>query len=427
VVQGCGVLEKSLLYSANFPVFLEDINYPLSICYLLTASACYFISMVYIVRRFGTYLRKTYSSVKDDTMTIVEMVFMGFDWSVHEKSAVHVNKRVALISLRCLVHQMKKEEKESEMKRRQIFWRFIVRTFISALFYGIITMSWYGVYTITLLQQQIEDQLNEFGEFNNDILNQLELGVAFWITLIQFLISGTLFLMNKLSGPLFTFLGRFEKFSDEVAMKCLTVRLILFQFSSIAVLVYTELSNPNKDLCPTDHVCWEAEVGKQIYSLLMFQLFIWIVKLISDIVIFLPMRLIPLKFFQDLVLSELDVTDSALELLNLQSLSWIGVVIAPLIPAITLLLLLFYHLLLYLKLLLFCKPSCKLRAPDATKYMFVIGSGVSYVCALGCTTLMLLMLRPSFGCSFFKGLQTPLRSVLYYVCGIAGEYWMWLK
>ena len=440
IIQGTGFIEASPIFTSYYPAYLRSGQYPLTLFCLISTFICYFITAIYIVRGIGQFLKKSAGVDKKASIKAFQVVFSEWEWSISEECSIASQKKSFRKKIVDVVQhvQLKTMPKITFASSLILFCKRLFITIVAML---VILFFWFCVYRVTEFQMAFEYGLshNESTPTVNIILNWMEnifrnkysdltdndykeLSEGLCLFLVQMWVTLTVLTINNVAPSILKFLATFEYFSETKAMRILTGRLVVLQFSSIAVLIHAQLNDPNFNQCPVQDYCWEAKLGQQIYALMMFQPMLWMIYTIFSILIRLPIRLCCCKKTKSrFLLSKLDVPGCALDILNLQTLCWIGIVVAPILPLVTIALQMLYGILLTIHVALFCKPSANIQNTAATKYMFVLGSGLSFFCVLISLSLLIMFVPPSLGCSPFRGLTNCLNAVTYYVCHTSSE------
>lgn len=435
IFQGTGFIEASLIFTAYYPSFLGNINFPIALVFTISCFICYSISFVYAVSRLGQFLRRKYRMDTDSRLKTSTVVFTSWDWSVTDPQSVKSQKKflkIAFLDIICQNNNLKLDRSN----KYKIYLK-IKQTFLSVCIFVIIIYSWTVVYAIAEFQMEFKHDINH-GETNqtspviDHFMNFMEFilqavyddssedyyenikGACLFV--VQALVTILLLIINGVAPVILGFIAKFENRSESDALILLTLRLVVLQFSSVAVIFHAQLNNKNMNSCPDKDPCWEAEIGQQIYALMMFKPIIWLILTIIEIILFLIFQLCPAKFVKMMCSQKLDVPGHALQILNLQTLSWVGVIVAPLIPLATMVILILYLILLTIHTALFCKPNITTHDTTALKHMFVVGYALSFSFVFTSVFYMLSAVPPSKGCSPFRGLSSSLDVFQYYSC-----------
>ena len=414
--QGGGYMISSSVFAANYPIFLSSENFFLDLSCLFNIFQCFLFSLIFITRRIGKHFRIKYSTdEKNSVSNIFQLVFQQWDWRITERYSVKAQRKLLTESLRSLSLNLVKEEEGIKPTAFKRIGLFFVRWYISVLIYGLVGVGWYLVYEITERKERLEWYYHEHGSFEAEyyFLNSMDGELA--LALVQLFATCSVLILNNLSKPVFQFLGQFERYSEEKTTDYLTRRLLIFQFSSLAVLVHSVV-NSDFPPCPgPGQPCWELNLGRQIYSLMVCQPLLSFLELVVKMIFSVFHLFFRLKRIENLVYQQIDVSDTALKLLNLQCLCWIGAAIAPPLPMLCFFMIFIHHVLLFVHLLFFSKPASKLQSLKGTKHMFMLGCFLTFIIALYCT-ILILSIQPSQACGPFKGLRQVLDVLNFHIC-----------
>ncbi|NXJ77072.1 TMC5 protein, partial [Trogon melanurus] len=208
-------------------------------------------------------------------------------------------------------------------------------------------------------------------------------------------------LLNALIPSFYSWLGHLERFQNPGQQIYVTiVRNVILKISIIGILCYYWLNV----VAASDSECWETLVGQDVYR---FVLVGFIFSLLGSLFGEFLRRIIGSRVCVSLGLPEFDIGRNVLDLIYAQTLTWIGILFSPLLPAIQMI---SFSIMFYVKkvsLMMNCQPPRKVwrTAQMTTSFMFLLffPSLVGALCVIGVTVWRL---KPSEQCGPFRGLPS---------------------
>lgn len=235
--------------------------------------------------------------------------------------------------------------------------------------------------------------------------------------LVPFVVS----LINLVVPLFFSLFNKFEKYSSQRSqIYTLVIRNVLLKMSILAVLCYYWMN-----VVSNKFSCWESMVGQALYRLVIFDfLFLMLGSLFGE---FLS-NVIGTRLFPSHGMPEFDVARNVLELINAQTLIWIGIYFSPLLPVIQILKFLILFYVKKVSLTQNCQPPRRSgRAAQMQTIFIALLFFPSFVGALSIVAYTAWSLTPSEQCGPFRKLNNTFSVVSMWIDDleeIPGSQWV---
>uniref|UniRef100_A0A8B9MY15 Transmembrane channel-like protein n=1 Tax=Accipiter nisus TaxID=211598 RepID=A0A8B9MY15_9AVES len=222
------------------------------------------------------------------------------------------------------------------------------------------------------------------------------------LLVLPFMVS----LLNMLMPHLYNLLATREKQDSPVAQVYVAIcRNLILKMVVLGLLCYQWLSR--RVVCSTEE-CWETCVGQDLYRFVVMD---FIFTLLDTFFRELVWRLILENKLKRKQKPEFDIAQNVLELIYGQTLTWLGVLFAPLLPAVQTLKLL---LLFYIKktsLMKNCQsPSKPWQASHMSTVFITLLFFPSFLGAAIFLSYTIWSVQPSETCGPFQGLENIYES-----------------
>ncbi|NWV92098.1 TMC6 protein, partial [Machaerirhynchus nigripectus] len=213
-------------------------------------------------------------------------------------------------------------------------------------------------------------------------------------------------LLNALMPHLFNLLAMWEKQDSPVTQVYVAIIRNLILKTMVLILLCSQWLSRSVT-CSTEE-CWETCVGQDLYRFMVMD---FIFTLLDTLFGELIWRLILEKKLKTKQRPEFDIARNVLELIYGQSLTWLGILFAPLLPAVQMLKLL---LLFYIKktsLMRNCQsPSKPWQASRMSTMFITLLCFPSFLGAAAFLSYTIWSVQPSETCGPFRGLETIYKS-----------------
>ncbi|XP_038676590.1 transmembrane channel-like protein 5 isoform X2 [Scyliorhinus canicula] len=223
-------------------------------------------------------------------------------------------------------------------------------------------------------------------------------------------------IINLFIPLFFSFLGVMERFKyARHEIYILIIRNVLLKMSIIGVLCYYWLVTVASTV-----ECWETFVGQDLYRLVVID---FIFSLLGSFFGEFIRSIMGTHCCRQLGVPEFDIARNVLGLIYAQTLAWIGLFFAPLLPAIQIIKFFIIFHVKKVSLMMNCQPPRQAwRASHMTTifiFLLFFPGFLGVLCLLGVTVWKW---KPSKHCGPFRGLSVPYNSISHFIHIIQGRF-----
>ncbi|NXQ01365.1 TMC6 protein, partial [Vidua macroura] len=404
LLTGAGYFTHSLLYYGYYSnVTLNDpctsspegsvcplaaplLPYNLPLAYLFSVGVSFLVTCILLVYSVSRSFRE---SVGSSTGDLAIKVFCAWDFKVIQRRSVKLQCENICTQLKELLGEQR--SRSHSQSRCQCLWHCVVVLLAWALALGSVLGCVLAVHYFSE-HMHVEQQARGSGRWQQEAI----------LLVLPLVVS----LLNALMPHLYNLLAMWEKQDSPVTQVYVAItRNLILKMVILILLCYHWLSR--SVVCSTEE-CWETCVGQDLYRFMVMD---FIFTLLDTLFGELIWRLILEKRLKTKQRPEFDIARNVLELIYGQTLTWLGVLFAPLLPAVQMLKLL---LLFYIKkssLMRNCQsPSKPWQASRMSTVFITLLCFPSFLGAAAFLSYTIWSVQPSETCGPFRGLETIYKS-----------------
>ncbi|XP_061568515.1 transmembrane channel-like protein 6 isoform X2 [Cololabis saira] len=382
-------------------------SYSIPTAYFCTTAVAFFIILIILVYRMSNSFGKQFQVLKSNG-NLSEKVFCAWDFNVSKKSSVRLQSEKISMQLKEQLSEVVigKEEKRCTQRLCRLIIQMITwATCLAGIFCGAIGVHWLaeaGGSPQEFYQNMIDFKLFSSTDSFSSTSKAPKEGE---LLLTSAAVSG----LNLLLPAVFNICAWMENYESPGTRVYVSIfRNLLLKISIVGVLGYHWLGKiPVKPESP-HFKCWESFVGQELYRLLVMDFIVTVLYTFFGEFLWSLLSKNVLKKRRKPVF---DIARNVLELIYGQTLTWLGVLFAPLLPAVQIIKLL---LLFYMKkssVMFNCQASKKpWRATQMTTLFVTLLCFPSFLGAAVAVTYTIMAIKPSPTCGPFRNLTRMFES-----------------
>ncbi|NXQ79560.1 TMC6 protein, partial [Nyctibius grandis] len=409
LLTGAGYFTHSLLYygyysnatlndpcasspnSSACPLAAPPLPYNMPLAYVFSVGVSFLITCVLLVYSMSRSFGESYR-VGSSTGDLAARVFSAWDFKVIQRRSVKLQSENICTQLKELLAEQRSRSRSLSLCQRLGHCAVLLLAWALAL--GTVLGCVLAVRYLSEHMHAVQQGHRARGSGQR------------WQEAVPLVLPLVVSLLNALMPHLYNLLALWERQDSPVARLYVAIcRNLLLKMVVLGLLCYQWLSR--RVVCSAEE-CWETCVGQDLYRFMVMD---FIFTLLDTFFGELVWRLILEKRLKRKQRPEFDIARNVLQLIYGQTLTWLGVLFAPLLPAVQMLKLL---LLFYIKktsLMQNCRsPSKPWQASHMSTVFVTLLCFPSFLGAAVFLSYTIWSVRPSDTCGPFRGLETIYKS-----------------
>lgn len=416
-LQGTGWMEHTVLFYGTYfnktyslPLVEGRLTYNMGLSYLLATGAAFLVSFFLLVKNSAKGVKSSVLDEGSGQMTqFCNKVFGGWDFCISNQKAAKEKHKNLTQELRGDLDNQKLLWKIENRTTREKAKLYSIRVVVNTVVLGFLGGSLYLIY---YANNKLIDLQREFGDVHPIVQ-----------TLIQFMPSVTITLLNIIVPIIFKKLVEFEDYMPAFQMQITLLRTVILRLASLLVLMGSLYGMVVED---HDHFvddcgnkrwqtinntseapikCWETYVGQQIYKLIILD---FLVPFVLTFIVEYPRRLVYQRFHERFKAvnmmgqQEFDLPKAVLDLVYTQTLCWMGLFFCPFIPMMSFVKCFIFFYVKKGTVLNNCIQPVRPFRTSKSNSLFIAVLFISFIISCGPMTYMIGTISPSQSCGPFR-------------------------
>ncbi|KAJ1128800.1 hypothetical protein NDU88_007175 [Pleurodeles waltl] len=404
IFTGKGFLETSYLFYGHYQQ-RETAGSSIRLSYLLSILAYLLVCFAWITTQMMKEMIQKRMQSRNYRTRLSTKIFSGWDYCIRNTEAAAIKQQSIFNDLKMDLGEEVRYLERQKMTTLQKALLILTRVMVNVVILLLMSGAFYCIFQVTVYTNDYEQTTSAYGVWSLSVLTEY---------LPPFVISVANFFL-----PLaFAAMVRLEGYSPNAEINLTLMRSVLLKLASLGIFLFSlgqkvlcigQHEDPSCSACGynKNYQCWETTIGQQMYKMTVFN---FLSTLLVTLLVRLPWRLIVDKTSWRLAQwygkGEFAVPINILDIVDEQTVVWIGLFYAPLLPLINSI---FLFITFYTKkymLFRLCQPSKKLFRASSSKFFFqfVLLLGLS----LASVSLLLNIFNssPSRACGLFSNYPT---------------------
>ncbi|XP_043108831.1 transmembrane channel-like protein 7 [Puntigrus tetrazona] len=350
---GSGVLESSPVFHSFFTngsLRYECLNTP--ILFLLGMTSVLFLSIIMVVRRTVVGYKQSWLTGNRYTSNLSYKVFCGWDFCIQSPQTASLKQNFIRNELKMDLEEQTFKQKVQERSLRrwiELISLRILLNFIVLVFLG-------GSFTLICFALQMsKDEC-----------------VHHWSVclMLEYLPPITMTTVNYVLPHVFSKISEFEDYSLTIQLNLTLIRSIFLKLASLSIYLFFFITSSSASKKQVK--CKENEFGKEMYKLTIFNL---LECFFTAFCVAYPRTLLVERFPSSkmaklLGKKQFEISFNVLDLVNSQTVTWVGVFYCPLLPAINAIRLFFLFYVKKFTAVRCCAPAQRMFRTASSSVLF---------------------------------------------------------
>ncbi|KAM9125052.1 transmembrane channel-like protein 5 isoform 3-T4 [Pangshura tecta] len=387
-----GYFKQTVLYygfytNSTITTTENNSSYNMQLAYIFTIGIYFIICFFSLMYSMAKSFHKNFINPQTYSGSAAKLLCI-WDFNITNEKAVKLKQSNLSTQIKESLSEVTLEVMNLSLKQR--IARITVHLLVWVASLGIAAASCAGVYFLSRNNLQLLES------------NKSELENEATTLVLPIVVS----LLNLLIPFCFALFELIEKFQyPRHQLYATVIRNVCLKISIIGILCYYWLN----DVATSEEECWESLVGQDIYRLIVID---FIFCLLGSFFGEFVRRIIGTKCCKKLGVPEFDIARNVLDLIYTQTLAWIGIFFAPLMPAMQII---SFFIIFYVKkvsLMRNCQPPRKVwRASQMTTLFIFLLFFPSFTGVLSVMAVTIWRRTPSKQCGPFQGLTSIIDAV----------------
>ncbi|XP_078427237.1 transmembrane channel-like protein 6b [Cetorhinus maximus] len=366
-----------------------NIWYNMPIAYIYTLGTSFFVTCIILVHCLSRAFGESYR-VGSNYGNLVAKVFCSWDFKMTQKQSVESNYEN-------ISTQLKEYLTEHDFRAtRSSIYRWLANLSVHVLGWllslGSVVGCAFGVYDYSKSRPK----------------EMFEKQVEYSLLTLPMVVS----VINLVMPYIYNLIGLLEKYDFPQQQIYVSItRNLLLKMSILGVLCYHWMGGNVKYIAEIS--CWETFVGQELYRLMVIDFIFIILDTIFGEYVW---RVICIKLLKRKRKPEFDIARNVLDLIFGQTITWLGLLFAPMLPAIQIIKFIIVFYIKKLSLMKNCQPPHKFWRASHMKTIFI--SLLCFPSFLGASVVYsytIWYIKPSLTCGPFQTLDAMYDSASLWV------------